>query len=71
MSNTYTEYSLTAQRAEDSNDPRGTAEFTGTNFSDMVEDAREQGYPRVISANARQVTEWQPVTGYTFAKATP
>lgn len=61
---TTTEYRITAQRAPDSQDPRGTAEFTGTNFSDMVQEAREQAYTRVVRADERQVTEWRPITGY-------
>lgn len=70
MTDTHAEYRMTVQRAADTNDPRGTAELTGTNFSDMVQQAQASGYARVISADERQVTEWSPVD-YPFDEATP
>jgi hypothetical protein len=45
--------------------------FSGTNFSDVVQQARRDGYPRIIDADEREVTEWRPVTGYDFDEATP
>lgn len=71
MSDGWPEYRVTAQRAEDSNDARGTCVFEGTNFSDVVQRAKGDGYPRVIDAEERRVTAWHRVQNYPFAEATP
>lgn len=65
------EFSVTAQRAADSDDARGTTVLSGSNFSDIALEAERQGYPRIIAAEQREVTPWVPVTGYEFAEATP
>lgn len=62
------QYRITAQRAEDNNDPRGTTVLEGENFSDLVALAESQRYPRIIAGEERRVTPWTPITNYTFAK---
>lgn len=67
---TTTEYRIRFQRGWLDQDSRGTLDLTGTNFSDLCVEAREQGYPRVIEAESREVGEWQPVD-YPYDEETP
>lgn len=64
------EYQVTCQRAADDFDARGEQTFEGGNFSNLVEVARRAGYPRVVAAQQRTVTPWEPVT-YNYAERTP
>jgi hypothetical protein len=65
------EYRIRAQRAVDNvSDNRGTCDYEGPNFSDLVLQAERDGYPRIIGGHEREVSPWRPVTGYTFAEAT-
>lgn len=65
------QYKITAQRPADSMDPQGTQHFEGLNFSEVVAEAEQQGYPRIIAGEQREVTPWTAITGYDFAEATP
>jgi hypothetical protein len=59
-----TEYRVTFQRSPVNNDPRGTIELTGLNFPDLVQHAKELGYPRVIGGDERTITPWAPIEDY-------
>lgn len=65
-----TEYRVRFQRAADDNDSRGCIDLTGTNFSDLCIEARNQGYPRIINAESREIGEWRPVD-YPYDEVTP
>lgn len=65
------QYRIRAQRAADSQDPKGTVTLEGHNFSYLVKEAEERGYPRIIEGEERKVTQWHAIPNYPFDEATP
>lgn len=65
------EYRIVAQRAADAQDPRGTMAYEGPNFSNLVQRAEAEGYPRIIEGDERKVTQWHAIPNFPFAERTP
>lgn len=64
------QFKVKFQSRIDGQDPRGTIELAGPNFPNLVQEATERGYPRVISGEERIVTPWAPIE-YDWDEATP